>query len=812
MKNKCKKCKTVNLHPGLYCEFCGKKTGIRPKKFAYFNTLSHDKIGHTESSFPTGKETTRAFIYRKKKAPIILSILLILCLLTGAIYGSFRLGLFSRFTPKQVDREYRSYYHIADGRAIESRVLNASAAISALNEIKATFGMSNPEVQLVPGTVVTIDGDTYYRLQEVYEGIEVYGRSIVVEVDDSGAVHAISGNFCPLSNLPLSPSMDTEKALERMQSVAASDLHYTTDSLIILDGGLKFYAPNPESAQLVYAFDLSGVSDDGSYQCHLALLDANNGNVVYSTSTQDFFTLETTGITGEPRTVEVEGTDTDYQFVDTLRNIQVSAPHSNDLALLSVLNSSGDLSLGIDALYHSEQTYDYYNNILGRKSYDGEGGSLSLITNIPETVHTFDTASAFSGNIAFYPTSSNRWNSAYALDTVAHEYTHLVLDSIIGPATTPAAETVEESICDVMGNLIEHHFINTDTTWELGEATGTSKYAMSNPSTSGLPELVSRYDETLTPHQNASILAYSAYLMYTGTSSHGLTPEETAITDQDVLSKLWYRAAILLPADAEFSSCAASLIASSYDLYRHGELTATQLSGVRYALEVVGATPAYPTYTVGPSPSLVIYDAVNEPYYDVQVTATDLETWKDIEIGTYSSAHSLLNLDVGSYLITINSQTGVEPSYTFQLNIVEEGDPTLLFYTWYNATDYTNVIMGDSFTVSGKVVGENWTDENGENRLAWVLALDAPVSIRLLTENGAPDSLYQDQVAVALLSDTLDFAEYSGDHVTLTGALTKKYTDMQRRDLCLEHATIAFSEATLPSEENPTDSAESPEE
>ena len=826
MKNKCKNCKKINALPGKYCEFCGRETGIRGKRYAAFRTLDHTSFQRTETHFPTGDESTPAYVYKKKKAPAVIAAILIVCLLAGSAFGGYYFGVWERLSARFIHTDpivTEAFYRIADGRRISGSVINASAAKDAINQVKADFQIRDAEIELAENGSAVIDGDTYYRFSQVYETVPVFGHSMVVVADQDGNVYSVTGNFCPLSDISVTPSCPKAKAEKKLASFVRSQFSFAQDTYAVKDGALAIYAPNPEQASLAYRYEISGVSQEGNYECYEILLSAKNGSPLYWRDAQNYFTLSENSEAENPRTIEVEGSEEAYQFADTERNIQVYSPIGNDLKNLAVQNSTDDIDISVsfDALYNTAYIYDYYKNVLGLSSYDGQGGSVTLITNIPETNHTFDTASAFESSIAFFPVSSNQKSTASAMDAVGHEFTHLVCSHLVGQPTTKASESVFEAFCDIIGNAIEHKSGAEDPAWELGEVTGKAKYSMQSPSASGLPETVSAYSEEKLPQENASILAHAAYLMYEGSTTNGFQPADTAVSDFDLFGKLWYRAMLLLPEDADFDSAATALSEAAHTMFRNGQLSAAQLHGVHAALEAIGAEAVLPVYRTSENPTVSVIDSIGNSYQTGMLTVTDRVTLKEVLSVPIETDRTRLQLPSGNYLLTLSDRDAPDqnPIYRFHLEVSAPADETeeafpaeFTLYTWYNAKNYLDVMPGGVITVTGKIVGEEWTNDAGETQMAWILVLDEPLSVRMITENLSVDQVYNDQIALCLISDYTDFSAHLGAEVTVSGILIQKYSEIHRRDLCLDKAYIGNADERP--EESPADeeATEAPDE
>lgn len=73
-------------------------------------------------------------------------------------------------------------------------VADAPDAIAQLADTAEDYGYKNALSELTEQSTTEIDGDYYYRLQQNYQGIPVYGRTVVCATDGDGNVTSITGN------------------------------------------------------------------------------------------------------------------------------------------------------------------------------------------------------------------------------------------------------------------------------------------------------------------------------------------------------------------------------------------------------------------------------------------------------------------------------------------------------------------------------------------------------------------------------------------------------------------------------------------
>ena len=57
-------------------------------------------------------------------------------------------------------------------------------------------------------------GNVHVRFQQTYNGLPVVGAQMVLHADANGRVYAVNGEFVPGRDLPFSPALDAEDALD----------------------------------------------------------------------------------------------------------------------------------------------------------------------------------------------------------------------------------------------------------------------------------------------------------------------------------------------------------------------------------------------------------------------------------------------------------------------------------------------------------------------------------------------------------------------------------------------------------------------
>ena len=479
-------------------------------------------------------------------------------------------------------------------------------ALQAMSEILKSQGIA--DVSLVPARTDLADGDTFYRFSQQYEDYPVLGRSAVLAVDSTGTPITATGNITALTGSIPDRLLDQERAAQKAanQAVQNDDIEDMVKSVPTEE--LVWVPTDTGEAELCWQVSVTSTENSLVNRSHF--LSAKNGKILVDLNLNDYFSEPVSmesehgpvEITAEKVSEEAGGT---YRLYDDSRGIQVleletvtQFPSEERRKEISVQSPEEDALLTMKNL---ELTSDFYQNILGRNSWDGKGSRISALL-LP---FSSDQASSNGGEyLAFTPgeklTRQEReqpwiwWlmNLPTVSCSLRERYAENATASLF--ADTAYGNAISEGYADVLGNLTEAYY-DPDSleNWDLGEDAGHSKYSMKDPTASLIPDSKKKHytasaldfdEEADDGYRNAGILSYGAYLMWKGTSGGGYTAEETGITDISVLSRLWYRSLLYLHSDAHFSQVADALTCAAKDLLRQGALTPAQYEGVQMVL------------------------------------------------------------------------------------------------------------------------------------------------------------------------------------------------------------------------------------
>lgn len=567
----------------------------------------------------------------KKKVIIAISCVLVALLVVGGLWFFTREKEEKlKLTPQALTTDNLSVVLNDDGvptyitgEITNTKVTDEESALKAVESIKDVLMISgdvSDELYLLESNEV---GDViYYELQQKYSGYDVYGAELTLSVDKDGNVLGVNGSYIPGIYVSTYGLLSEDEVKTKLNSVYGTDTtYYSLDKYIYVDAN--------EDEYMVYSVVL--LKTEGIYE---VLVDAKTGKVLDEYELYDDLAVEYTGkglndvmYTVTLNQEKTKKGDIYYEFYDSNRNIVIDSgigyiKASDDMTDEEKSDAVGrgltNMILGFvnpieftvvdDVLFYDGSSegiskqllqnsftamavysdiYDYYYNVLGRKSYDGKGGKIGINVMFANSDLSYKYANAgwlpyFNEMIIGFDSDGNSF--VLSKDVLAHEFTHGVVAHTSkfkdtkdkkAPNETGA---LNEAYADIMGALIEGE------NWEIGEMNGGIR-SLSNPEINENPSkkgdeyyFPDRYlkDRTIEEflkandiedlrcdrcdnggeHVNSTVISHSAYLMY----------ENGAFKNKEEMAKVWYNSLFLLSSYSDFEDAAYAVIQSAVNL------------------------------------------------------------------------------------------------------------------------------------------------------------------------------------------------------------------------------------------------------
>lgn len=153
-------------------------------------------------------------------------------------------------------------------------------AIYSLNAIKGIIGIENPEEEFIGVSENEFLGNIMYRVNQVYKGVEVFGRELVISVDESGKIISFLGYYQKEINIDVKPDITEEDAEKLVLSIEESVEISGESKLVIYI--LK------DNMTLAYKVDVLSSEKTEEIIDKTIFIDAKSGNIIDEISNIDY--------------------------------------------------------------------------------------------------------------------------------------------------------------------------------------------------------------------------------------------------------------------------------------------------------------------------------------------------------------------------------------------------------------------------------------------------------------------------------------------------------------------------------------------
>ncbi len=476
-------------------------------------------------------------------------------------------------------------------------------------------------------------GMTHFKYTQMYRGLEVWGKELIVHEDAHGNVTSLNGVYerTPSSVTDINGTLSNKEAIskaiyeiEKTENIKELSQAYknllgykgpTAEKVIWFDDNSK-----PHLAWVVEV--RSGLTEDWFY-----FIDAQTKEMLNYYNTVCFDgpqTATATDLNNVNRTIGTYQVGSTYYMIDASQNMFNAAsstlPDNPSGAIVALDIKNQDLSsssllyyvassnnqwndpAAVSANYNAVQTYKYYLNVHSRNSIDGNKMNIYSIVHVTEDGSPMENA-FWSGTVMCYGDGGSYFKPlAGGLDVAAHEMTHGVTQYTAGLEYQNESGALNESLSDVFGVLVD------SLNWTMGEniirdynsfPSGALR-DMANPhngSTEGdpgwQPSKMSEYQQ-LPNTQNGD---WGGVHINSGIPNHAFYFAAQSIGRYKA-GKIWYRAlTIYMSRSAQFIDARIATENAAEDLYGN---TSNEYKAIQTAWDAVevyegNSTPLPPT-------------------------------------------------------------------------------------------------------------------------------------------------------------------------------------------------------------------------
>ncbi len=526
-------------------------------------------------------------------------------------------------------------------------------------------------------------GYTHEKNQQYFKGVKVEFGTYTLH-SKKGAVESMSGEFYETNNVKITPRLSKNQAFQAALShvgaqaylwediAASKELGYKKPEgeLVLLPNfdNLK-KKDNVEKLKLAYKFEIFTIRPMGGADVYI---DAQTGKVLFynarvkhidnfghdgreyaknisNTNRKEIIkTFSTALVAGSAQTrysgtqsIETTLSGGNYTLNDASRKVYTRnannlAPVGNSLPYITSYSefTDGDNNwtaaeydntnkdnAALDAHWGAMMTYDYWQNVHGRNSYDNAGSQLRSYVHVD---NNYDNAFWFLSVMSYGDGSSNGnegngfFDALTSIDVAAHEIGHAVTEFTANLAYQRESGAMNEGFSDIWGAAVEHFAKGNGndaapdaSIWLIGDEidrrTGSAALrSMSDPKSLGQPDTYlgtnwvnvncgtpTNSNDFCGVHTNSGVLNHWFYLLTaggSGTNDVGGNYNVSGIGMSKAGDLAYRLESVYLSANSTFADARTGGIQSAIDLY--GAASAEEIA-VTNAWHAVGVGNAY---------------------------------------------------------------------------------------------------------------------------------------------------------------------------------------------------------------------------
>ncbi len=504
-------------------------------------------------------------------------------------------------------------------------------------DLKEAFQLSAGDTMVLTKKQNDNLGFSHYRYHQYYKQYKVvYGEFIVHQRPD-GFVKSANGQLISGLNLNNVPGFKEEQALiNALKFMNAKKYLWQNKGMeeelkrqqknekaTYYPKGELVYAPSNYNGTLRasdyrLAWHFKIYTDDLAVSAKSVYVDALNGNVIHYT---DISMNCSTG-TGSSAfngavTLHTKLSGSSYRSHNDCQSTNIFVYNCNGGAESNTFYTDADNTWtgtsqhsAVQAQWGVEKTYEYFNMVHGRASWDGVSGDMIAYNNA--YLGSNNACWGCAGNATTYyagntSAATDDWNTN---DIVGHEFAHGVTQSSAGLIYYGESGALNESFSDIFGEMVE--------SWSEGNcdyllaADREAIRSFINPNAYGQPDTYlgdfwyTGDGDNGGVHYNSGVQNHWFYLLSeggSGTNDLGQSYNVTGITNVKA-RQIAYRALVMyLTYSSEYIDARRATLDAASDIYGQCSPEAIAVGNAWHAVGVESQSPQYAYNVCGSYPS-----------------------------------------------------------------------------------------------------------------------------------------------------------------------------------------------------------------
>ncbi|MEU0223559.1 M4 family metallopeptidase [Streptomyces sp. NPDC006284] len=493
----------------------------------------------------------------------------------------------------------------AAGRPTSAEARENAAA--ALADHAEDLGPTDEQDTRVRDVIVDDDGTQHVRYDRTYRGLPVLGGDFVVHLAPDGAWRgADRATRAPIALPTVTPRLAAPEAAD----LAASVLRAAKPGEL-----LKKLTARPRlvvdalhgAPRLAWRTDAAALDPAGHPVARTVLTDAGTGARIDAWDSVESVSGDGKSLYGGTVPLETTRSGSSYRLADATRGGTYTgdAAQQTDLCLLTLClvrapstvftdtdnhwgsgTADDRASTAVDAQYGTDVTWDYYEDVHGRRGIAGDGkGSFNRVHYGTRYNNAFWDDGCFC--MTYGDGDGTTLGPLVSLDVTGHEMAHGVTSSTAALTYSGESGGLNEATSDVFGTLVEFHADNPADAGDylIGEKVvrpGLGRDAlrfMDRPSRDGSSaDCWSSTLGDLDVHYSSGVGNHFAYLLAegSGTKTLGGVRHTSATCDgstvrgigRDKLGDIWYRAlTVYMTSSTDYAGARTATLRAAGDLY-----------------------------------------------------------------------------------------------------------------------------------------------------------------------------------------------------------------------------------------------------
>ncbi|GAA4050504.1 M4 family metallopeptidase [Streptomyces shaanxiensis] len=480
-------------------------------------------------------------------------------------------------------------------------------AASVLADRAASLGLTAAQGTTVRDVVVDADGTQHVRYDRTYRHLPVLGGDFVVHLAKDGTYRGASrATEGALSLSSITPKVSAPKAADlaatalRAANVGETLKRLTSKPQLVVDA-------LHGTPKLAWRTDAVAQDSLGNPVARTVLTDARTGAKIDAWDSIETASGDGKSLYGGTVPLETTQSGSTYQLKDATRGGTYTGDAANktDLCVLTVCLSRAPATVftdadnhwgtgaatdrstvAVDAQYGTDVTWDYYEDVHGRKGIAGDGkGSFNRVHYGNAYNNAFWDDSCFC--MTYGDGDGTQLGPLVSLDVAGHEMTHGVTSKTAALTYSGESGGLNEATSDIFGTLVEFHAGNTSDPGDylIGEKivrSGLGRDAlryMDKPSKDGVSvDCWSTTTADLDVHYSSGVGNHFAYLLAEGSGAKTVngvgynspTCNGSSVDGigRDKLGAIWYRAlTVYMTSSTKYAGARTATLNAARDLY-----------------------------------------------------------------------------------------------------------------------------------------------------------------------------------------------------------------------------------------------------